>query len=75
MSRTRVWTQVPVDVKELPRSARRHAHDLSMMASFPRAALGPALPALLAHGIVAPQDLPRAIVPSAPAALDGWRFA
>ena len=47
------------------------------MPSFPapaggraRAALGP----LLAHGIVAPQDLPLRIAPAEPRALDGWRF-
>lgn len=91
VSRTRVWTQVPVvaerivdgvlrlalpdGIAHVPRSAKRHARDLAMMASFRRAALGSALPALLAHGIVGPQDLPRAILPAVPAALDGWRFA
>ena len=90
VSRTRVWTQVPVvargisrgalrlalpdGIAEVPRPVRRHARDLAVMASFPRAALGTALPALLAHGIVAPQDLPRVVVPEHPSALDGWRF-
>ena len=59
----------------VPRGSARFARELALMASFPRAALGDALPALLAHGIVAPQDLPVAVVPEAPAALDGWRFA
>jgi hypothetical protein len=30
---------------------------------------------LLAHGLLAPEDLPLTIVPDAPKALDGWRFA
>ena len=59
----------------VPRVAARWARELAMMASFPRTALGEALPALVAHGIVAPQDLPLAVVPEAPRALDGWRFA
>ena len=59
----------------VPRSARRIGRELAMMGSFPRAALGPALPALVAHGIVGPEDLPQVIIPEAPAALDGWRFA
>jgi hypothetical protein len=29
---------------------------------------------LLDHGIVAPQDLPRRIIPDDTDALDGWRF-
>jgi hypothetical protein len=74
-SRTAVWTQVPALREELPRSAARFADDLLMMSRFSRTALGAALPALLARGIVAPQDLPQAVVPDAPAALDGWRFA
>jgi hypothetical protein len=36
-----------------------------------RAALAP----LLERGIVGPQDLPLRIIPSDPAALDGWRFS
>jgi hypothetical protein len=30
---------------------------------------------LLAHGLLAREDLPLTIVPDAPRALDGWRFA
>jgi hypothetical protein len=45
------------------------------MSSFPRAALGEALPTLIAHGIVGSQDLPLVVLPEAPRALDGWRFA
>jgi hypothetical protein len=90
ISRTRVWTQVPVvpanhsargvrlrlpkGVAEMPRRVGRHARDLALMATFPRTALGPALGALLAHGIVGPQDLPRVVLPAEPADLDGWRF-
>jgi hypothetical protein len=59
----------------VPRPAGRVEDALAMMSSFPRAALGSALAALDAHGIVAPQDLPQVVVPDAPAALDGWRFA
>jgi hypothetical protein len=59
----------------VPRVAARVAQELGMMGSFPRAALGGALPALEAHGIVAPQELPLVVVPDAPASLDGWRFA
>lgn len=59
----------------VPRAARRLAPQLAMMASFPRGALGTALPALIAHGIVGPQDLPLVVVPETPRALDGWRFA
>ena len=32
------------------------------------------LATLLAHGVLDPRDLPQAILPSDPAALDGWRF-
>ena len=74
-SRTRVWTQIPVTRAQVPRSAQRLAGALGMMASFTRSAVGDALPVLLARGIVAPQDLPRVVIPDAPAALDGWRFA
>lgn len=58
----------------VPRAAGRISRDLAMMASFPRAALGAALPALVAQGIVGPEDLPRVVIPDAPASLDGWRF-
>ncbi len=59
----------------VPRMVRRFARELAMMASFPRAALGNALAPLVAHGIVGPEDLPLVVVPEAPTALDGWRFA
>jgi hypothetical protein len=59
----------------VPRAAGRVVQELGMMGSFRRDALGDALPALEAHGIVAPQELPLVVVPDAPASLDGWRFA
>ena len=59
----------------VPPSTRRFAADLAVMAAFSRGALGDALRALEAHGIVGPQDLPLVVVPDAPKALDGWRFA
>jgi hypothetical protein len=30
---------------------------------------------LIAHGVLAPRDLPMRIIPQNPRALDGWRFA
>lgn len=71
VSRTRVWTQVPL----APRWAGRFAKDLAMMASFPRRTLGARLPRLEQSGIVGPQDLPLVILPEKPSRLDGWRFA
>jgi hypothetical protein len=59
----------------VPRSARRLARELEAMGSFSREALGTALPALIAHGIVGPQDLPLVVMPGKPSSLDGWRFA
>jgi hypothetical protein len=35
----------------------------------------PAAAPLVALGVLAPEDLPLVIVPDAPRALDGWRFA
>ena len=54
---------------------RAIARNLAVMASFPRDALGRALPALESRGIVGSQDLPLVVIPDAPATLDGWRFA
>jgi hypothetical protein len=33
-----------------------------------------ALASLIAHGLLAPRDLPLRIVPADPRALEGWRF-
>jgi mannose-6-phosphate isomerase-like protein (cupin superfamily) len=59
----------------VPRVSRAMARHLALMSSFPRGAVGRALSALEAHGIVGAQDLPAAIAPASPDALDGWRFA
>ena len=85
-SRTRVFTQVPVaaagrgvmtpdGVVPLPAAARALARRLALMPSFPRPADARGLAALAAHGIVEPYDLPLRILPDAPRALDGWKFA
>jgi hypothetical protein len=36
---------------------------------------GSAAAPLVALGVLAPEDLPLAVVPDTPRALDGWRFA
>ena len=57
----------------LPAAARPLAERLSTMPAVERAPRAAA--ALLDHGVLAPEDLPLTIVPDAPKALDGWRFA
>jgi cupin superfamily protein len=89
VSRTRLFTQVPVMVDRrgvltaegfvaLPAAARAFARQLALMPSFP-AAVSPAahatVAALGARGIVAPHDLPLRILPDRPRRLDGWKFA
>jgi hypothetical protein len=85
----RLWTQVPVvagpvrgerfplwtadGVVWLPRSARQLASRLSTMPMVEH--VGSAAAALLEHGVLGAENLPLTIVPDAPAALDGWRFA
>ena len=59
----------------VPRVTKAVTQSLALMARFERAALGRALPILEARGIVGAQDLPLVVLPDAPAALDGWRFA
>jgi len=63
----------------LPPSAHALASALVTMSSFPRsAARGQhrrAIARLLSHGVLDRRDLPVAIRPANPAALDGWRFA
>ena len=84
-----LWTQVPVVAGDahgerfplwtadgtvwLPRSAQPLASRLSTMPLVEHA--GSAAAALLEHGVLAAEDLPLTIVPEAPRALDGWRFA
>lgn len=85
----RLWTQVPVvaggvrgtrfplwtadGALWLPRSARPLASRLSTMPVVQHA--GAPAAALLEHGVLGNEDLPLTIVPDAPKALDGWRFA
>ncbi|HXU87686.1 MAG TPA: cupin domain-containing protein [Methylomirabilota bacterium] len=85
----RLWTQVPAVAGRphggrfplwtpdgalwLPRTARGLASRLSTMPVIEHATASAA--PLLAHGVLADEDLPLTIVPDAPAALDGWRFA
>jgi hypothetical protein len=57
----------------MPPAAGRIASRLSTMPAV--AAPAPGAAALLAHGLLAPEDLPLTIVPDSPKALDGWRFA
>jgi hypothetical protein len=62
----------------LPATARRLVTGLATMPWLSRTAVeatGTVGRALLAHGILAPHDLPLRIVPDDPSALDGWRFA
>jgi Cupin superfamily protein len=62
----------------LPEAARSLGQRLASMPSFPAAGVrrGRApLELLIAHGILAPHDLPLRIVPDDPRSLDGWRFA
>ena len=89
-SRSRLSTQVPVSIRTYGRTWTLGLPDgerldvpavdglgpaLTMMADFRADALGAALPALREHGVVGPEELPQVIVPDAPRALDGWRFA
>jgi hypothetical protein len=85
----RLWTQVPVVAGHirgerfplwtadgavwLPRGAQALAARLSTMPAVEHVA--PSAASLLEHGVLASEDLPLTIVPDAPKALDGWRFA
>ncbi|MBI3636372.1 MAG: hypothetical protein HY216_09185 [Candidatus Rokubacteria bacterium] len=69
---------LPDGTVRLPAAAHAFAARLAVMPSLTRAdarRAGAALEILLAHGILAPQDLPRVVRPANPRALDGWRFA
>lgn len=72
--RLRLWT---VDgAIDLDAGAGRLAPTLAAMPMLRRRALDPRLLAtLLALGILGDEDVPRRIVPAAPASLDGWRFS
>lgn len=84
-----LWTQAPVVAGReeggrfplwtadgalwLPAAARPLAARLATMPALAGASRAAA--ALRHHGVLAPEDLPLTIVPDAPRALDGWRFA
>ena len=86
-----LWTQVPVTVGALDRARQRfrlHTPEgavwlpartrqlASRLAGMPAVAGdAPAAAPLVALGVLAPEDLPLVLVPTAPRALDGWRFA
>jgi hypothetical protein len=86
-----LWTQVPVTAGALDRARRRFrlqtpdgtawlpagAHGLARrLTGMPAVARGSrGAEPLIALGVLAPEDLPQAVVPAAPRALDGWRFA
>jgi hypothetical protein len=91
VSRARLWTQVPVIARRrgttyrldvpgggqvaIPSDGAGLGASLEMMAEFATSRVGAASATLLDHGIVAPVDLPQVVVPEAPDALEGWRFA
>lgn len=61
----------------LPAALLPLARRLALMPAFSRAEAArlPGLAVLADHGLLADRDLPLRILPEAPAALDGWRFA
>jgi len=73
----RLWT--PSGRIDLPATARPLANRLAEMPALPRGVLrgrhSRAVSTLLEHGVLGARDLPAAIVPAHPAALEGWRFA
>lgn len=89
-SRSTLWTQLPAvasrdgagvvvrtadgDHVRLDRVGAPLARALPLMPSL-RAGRHRGLAPLIERGVLAPQDLPLAIRPEDPAALDGWRFA
>jgi hypothetical protein len=69
---------VPGGALTLPASAHALARRLAVMTWWQGVGVPPrgsALALLAAQGLVAPRDLPLRIIPAAPKALDGWRFA
>lgn len=56
-------------------AVRPLALELATMPTFRLGEGGEEMLALIERGIVAPEDLPRRILPEDPEALDGWRFA
>jgi hypothetical protein len=72
-ARGRFRLQTPDGAAWLPAKAHSLARRLTGMPAVARRSRG-AEP-LIALGVLAPEDLPQAVVPAAPRALDGWRFA
>jgi hypothetical protein len=73
--RHRQALRTPDGLLWLPTPAPALAQHFGLMPSFPARALPAAWrEPLLAHGILAPHDLPTRIVPASPGALDGWHF-
>ncbi len=86
-----LWTQVPVTAGAVDRARRRfrlHTPEgtawlpasarplAARLAAMPAVASGVLAAApLVALGVLAPEDLPLVVMPDAPRALDGWRFA
>src|SRR5438094_601799 len=86
-----LWTQVPVTAGGLDRARRRFRlrtpegaawlpartrRLAARLVGMPAvAADAPAAAPLVALALLAPEDLPLVLVPDAPRALDGWRFA
>ena len=86
-----LWTQVPVRAGALDRARRRFRlltpEGIAWLPARTRALAAqlagmPAVAAdtrdaapLVKLGVLAPEDLPQALVPEAPRTLDGWRFA
>jgi len=70
--------RVPGGAITLPSSAHALARRLAVMPWWQDVRVpsrGGALALLAAHGLIAARDLPLRIIPAAPQALDGWRFA
>jgi hypothetical protein len=72
-ARRRFRLHTPEGAAWLPARTRQLASRLAGMPAV--AADAPAAAPLVALGVLAPEDLPLVLVPAAPRALDGWRFA
>jgi mannose-6-phosphate isomerase-like protein (cupin superfamily) len=86
-----LWTQVPVAIGRVDRARRRfrlhtpeavvwapaRARALALqLTGMPAVAVRASVAApLVTLGVLAPEDLPLAVLPDTPRALDGWRFA
>jgi len=72
-ARQRFRLHTPEGAVWLPARTRQLASRLAGMPAV--AGDAPAAAPLVALGVLAPEDLPLVLVPTAPRALDGWRFA